>query len=1144
MEFSRQERRRVFIKEISTLNEGNYITEKECERLLQAHNEFYVDSLAYEKQKQEQQHQQSVVTKDEEQNTPAEPAEPVKPVKAKKKLTVEEVRERNITWSLNLGVILLLIGGLFVATSNWETMSNWMKSGSIILVSGLFYGLAFITKRILKIDKTAFAFIVLGSLFLPIFILSIGWFELLGPFLSVYGQGRYILGMSGSFLLIPVYGFLARGLSSRLFVWFSYITLSICVGFLLASFSLPVDGFYMGIMLYNGLLLVNYHWLKKREVLKLFFNELVYFAQINLVFSTLLMLFFYENNTFYSFNLLLTAILYLSMIYVSRQKEYHFIFSTMIVYGAYQLIEYSFLETFSALFYAVLGIIFLVLPRFLDEQFPLKKVFHLTSAAVSGFAFLYISYEGILLSMNEPSYLLMLAYLIIAGNFIYLSNVNKVRLFIYLSPVFLAASLYEVALKIDQWIQFDTFLLPAFFIGFILLVCFGYILKFPLLQVIRNSSKDVGISIMLVTIIANSTFDHPWELGIQFLFLAISSFIVMVSDSHTLYKKIAPLILPASLGFAFTFFGEELRRASILYYTELGISMNFVLGSLVLILSYFAWKSIGRNTLALYSFYIAQGFYTVGILSALTLPINETWVRPIVLLAGIGIYYALYKVTNYKGMSYVIGMTFLVWYFTLVRASHLTLEFTSFTESIQLTLGGVFLLVITVLTRKNEIILSNGLAWVAHCYIPFALLSTYIHYNERSLWSFLVAVGIYAVSTYMAHTEWKIKPLLYGTFTTLFMTVFVILETFQYEDKVPYAFLFTSLLIVIFWESTNKFYKRRTSYYLVPFSILGVGSFLIVDPYGWLTFIFTVIYSVGLLIFLHKVKWDLFASLPLLLILIGTGRFLEMSDMEASFKILLAAGIGICLLLSGQFIYKSIYKIEDGRLKQFDSYTIVAFIFFGFLYTLHHDLIWLKALPGILISIGLWIQRPRVPTSWFRFVIFLSGAYLLQPYYALVNAIILPPLWKQEIYVLPLIILVVFLRRCMEGRYKKITSQIQWAVLLIVSVLLIKDGLESSTIYDALILGSLSLLSMLTGMFKRIKSYFFIGAGVLLLNVILQTRPFWGNLPWWGYLLITGSLLIFVASYNEWHKQKTSKGKSTILTVFKEKIIKKIARWD
>lgn len=108
-------------------------------------------------------------------------------------------------------------------------------------------------------------------------------------------------------------------------------------------------------------------------------------------------------------------------------------------------------------------------------------------------------------------------------------------------------------------------------------------------------------------------------------------------------------------------------------------------------------------------------------------------------------------------------------------------------------------------------------------------------------------------------------------------------------------------------------------------------------------------------------------------------------------------------------------------------------------------------------------------------------------------------------------------------------------VLILVSILLVQDGLASSTVYDALILGSLSLISILAGMFLKVKSYFFVGTGVLLLNVLLQTRPYWGNLPWWAYLLIAGSILITVASYNEWHKQKKEKGERTLLNGIKEK---------
>jgi hypothetical protein len=85
---------------------------------------------------------------------------------------------------------------------------------------------------------------------------------------------------------------------------------------------------------------------------------------------------------------------------------------------------------------------------------------------------------------------------------------------------------------------------------------------------------------------------------------------------------------------------------------------------------------------------------------------------------------------------------------------------------------------------------------------------------------------------------------------------------------------------------------------------------------------------------------------------------------------------------------------------------------------------------------------------------------------------------------------------------------------------------------------------MLSGMYWQIKSYFFTGSGVLLLNLFLQTRPYWGHMPWWGYLLVAGFILIIVASSNEWHKQKTLKGESTFITVLKTKVVNKIKKWN
>src|SRR5690625_4450842 len=136
------------------------------------------------------------------------------------------------------------------------------------------------------------------------------------------------------------------------------------------------------------------------------------------------------------------------------------------------------------------------------------------------------------------------------------------------------------------------------------------------------------------------------------------------------------------------------------------------------------------------------------------------------------------------------------------------------------------------------------------------------------------------------------------------------------------------------------------------------------------------------------------------------------------------------------------------------------------------------------------------------------------------------------------------MKRVATDKNKTTINNVQWNVLVSETELLVEDELHSSTIYDALLLGILSLVSMRAGFILQMKLFFFVGFGVLLLNVFLQTRMYWGNLPWWAYLLNAGTILITVASYNEWQKQKTTDGKETLLSIFKKKVIDKLKKWD
>lgn len=1135
---NREERRRNFRADLYSLKRKGYLTAEVVDHVAKSHNQYHLDLMSEEGR----------VYEEKTQNAPSETVSPrarvvtplPNPRKVKKTRSPEEVRERNMTWSLNIGVIFLLIGGLFVATSNWETMSAFMKSGAIATVAFLFFGLSYISKKLLHINKTAFAFTVLGSLFLPIFILSLGWFGLLGPYLSITGEGKHVLGTIGSILPASVYISFARTLKSRLFVWFSYVSIMLGIAFLLAALNLAMDVFYLGIMAVNAIVIAVYHRLKKQEHLVLFTKELVFFSQMNLVLSTLFMLFLYDNHILYSFNLLLTAVIYLSMMFVTGRKEFHFVFSGMIVYGAYQLIENSFLDEVGPIFYSLVAVGFLFVPQLLKDTFPLQKAFQYTSAVISGFAFIYISFEGMLLKLGEPSIVLMFAYFIIAGNFIYLANDKKTFLFNYLSSIFLASAIYELIALINNILLDLNFALTLFLVGFLLFIVFGIMRLTKYIDVIKVSARIVAVVIMILGIFIAEGLRDWWELALMFMLFAVAAFLLSKVERRAFFQRVVSWTIPVSIGLAIASLGEEVSLSYEFYRNQLGITVNFATASMAILLSSYKWKKAGEKLLSLTSLYCSMAFYTISIGFSLAFPVDIALLSPFVWLLGVGMYSLFYACTGMNWIPFIISGTTLITYFLAWDA---LFGYTS-VEYLKFTCGALLLFVIGFLIDKKEIYLFRGFTWIAHCFYPLALLFTFFVYGNYALVSFAVAVAVYAISVRLATKEWKIKALLYGAYTSLFFafTTGIVQTYFEYYNH--YAFMLTSSIIAVFWLWATPGFKQRTAYYLVPFSMLGIASFILVYPFGWIEFTATLGYAAGVLFFLNRIKWDVISFIPLLLVFIATIEYTLLSKMNEIYDLPLTAMLGILLTIIGKRVYKQLYvKGEKGHVRQFDSFSLTAFLFFSYMYTLDSLTIWTVPVPGVLISLNWWLLRTRVQQKWSFLMQTFAGVYLLEPYYATIAWIDLPRLWEREIYVLPLVMVVIFLQLTAKGRFEKLIYQMQWAVLIIVSLLLIQDGLASSTIYDAIILGTLSLISMITGMYIRVKSYFFVGAGVLLLNALLQTRPFWGNMPWWAYLLIAGSILIGIASYNEWHKQKTVRGEATLITLLKEKIIYKLKEW-
>ncbi len=142
------------------------------------------------------------------------------------------------------------------------------------------------------------------------------------------------MGIMCTLIPLPLYMRNAMANRSRLFVWIFFLFLSFFVGFMLAAIQVPRDLFYLFIMIYNAGLLYVYHRFHRQQQSKilLFLKELPAYAQLNLIVSTLLMLVIFEQELFYSFNVLLTAVLYMAMVFVYNTKAYQFVFIALFAY--------------------------------------------------------------------------------------------------------------------------------------------------------------------------------------------------------------------------------------------------------------------------------------------------------------------------------------------------------------------------------------------------------------------------------------------------------------------------------------------------------------------------------------------------------------------------------------------------------------------------------------------------------------------------------------------------------------------------------------------------------------------------------------------------------------------------------------------
>lgn len=465
-----------------------------------------------------------------------------------KPLTEEEIKERNINWILNSGVILILLAGILFATTNWQILGNIAKAVLFTMVGVLFFGVSIITEKVLKIHKTSFAFWILGSLFLPLSFLGYAYFGVFGEYFSIMGQGKFILGVIGSLVCLPVYIYSAYKYQNRIFVWVSLINITACAIFLVSSFNPARDVFYFLLIAYNAILLLLNIKLKKHEKLKIFTDETNIFVQINLVLTTAVTLFSYDNKFLNSINVLICAGLYMFAILTINIKDYTYLFNILFSYGMYSIISSSMIHTADTTLYALVGIIFIGFAELFKKDGKMKTSFLITSGIIATIVFGGMAYQlAADFASVQFSWLNLISYIIIAADYLYLAIKSEsiaISAFFPISLLLIALEIYKMLNTYFGFNHLADFMFGACFVLFIALYAVNNI---KALKNIRNCSVVIYIVGMLVLCMGQFMYNINVSATVMAaLFTLVLYILYRKLDNAEIYEVVRALI-PSTL---------------------------------------------------------------------------------------------------------------------------------------------------------------------------------------------------------------------------------------------------------------------------------------------------------------------------------------------------------------------------------------------------------------------------------------------------------------------------------------------------------------------------------------------------------------------------------------------------------------------
>src|SRR5690625_1061314 len=117
---------------------------------------------------------------------------------------------------------------------------------------------------------------------------------------------------------------------------------------------------------------------------------------------------------------------------------------------------------------------------------------------------------------------------------------------------------------------------------------------------------------------------------------------------------------------------------------------------------------------------------------------NDPMTRVAVFFGGIVMAYLLYRKTKWVFTPYLVSVNALLFYLVILYASHQVFDLSMpLFITFQFTIASIILFATGFIVQKNHPIFTHAFWWIAHLFLPLALLMELFTSDEIAFWSII-----------------------------------------------------------------------------------------------------------------------------------------------------------------------------------------------------------------------------------------------------------------------------------------------------------------------------------------------------------------------------------------------------------------------